>query len=76
VTPRWQVYFAVDDCDAAARQAAALKGCVIAGPIAVPRIPTMMGGSRDAFPTPNRETPRTSPRPPRGSPVSSPRLSG
>jgi uncharacterized protein len=40
VAPRWQVSFAVDDCDATARQAAALKGCVIAGPVAVPKVGT------------------------------------
>lgn len=38
VAPRWQVYFAVDDCELAARQSAALKGRVIAGPIDVPGV--------------------------------------
>jgi predicted enzyme related to lactoylglutathione lyase len=38
VSPRWQVYFAVEDCDRAAREAAALKGRVIAGPKDVPEI--------------------------------------
>jgi predicted enzyme related to lactoylglutathione lyase len=38
VAPRWQVYFAVEDCARAAQQAAALKGRVIAGPIDVPGI--------------------------------------
>jgi predicted enzyme related to lactoylglutathione lyase len=35
VPPRWQVYIAVDDCARAARDAAALGGRVIAGPIDV-----------------------------------------
>jgi uncharacterized protein len=35
VSPRWQVYFAVDDCDRVTKEAAALKGRVIAGPTAV-----------------------------------------
>jgi len=38
VSPRWQVYFAVEDCDRAAREAAALKGRVIAEPTDVPEI--------------------------------------
>jgi predicted enzyme related to lactoylglutathione lyase len=38
VSPRWQVYFSVEDCGRTAREAAALKGRVIAGPIEVPEI--------------------------------------
>ena len=40
VSPRWQVYFAVEDCSRTARQAADLQGRVIAGPIAVPEVCT------------------------------------
>jgi uncharacterized protein len=38
VSPRWQVYFSVADCDRAAREAADLKGRVITGPVEVPEI--------------------------------------
>jgi predicted enzyme related to lactoylglutathione lyase len=38
VSPRWQVYFSVADCDRAARDAARLGGSVIAGPTEVPEI--------------------------------------
>jgi hypothetical protein len=38
VPPRWQVYFAVPDCDRAAREAAGLKGRVVTGPTEVPEI--------------------------------------
>ena len=38
VSPRWQVYFAAEDCGRAAQQAVALGGCVIAGPTDVPEV--------------------------------------
>jgi uncharacterized protein len=38
VSPRWQVYFSVADCDRTAQEAAGLEGRVITGPIEVPEI--------------------------------------
>ena len=38
VEPRWQVCYSVEDCGRAARQAVALGGRVIAGPIDVPEV--------------------------------------
>jgi predicted enzyme related to lactoylglutathione lyase len=52
VPPRWQVYFAVEDCERAAHEAAALKGRVIAGPTDVPeigRFAILADGSGAAF---------------------------
>ena len=37
VEPHWQVYFAVQDCDAAMRRAAELGGSVFFGPLEVPK---------------------------------------
>jgi predicted enzyme related to lactoylglutathione lyase len=38
VSPRWQVYFSVADCDRATREAAGLKGRVVTGPTELPEI--------------------------------------
>ena len=37
VQPHWQVYFAVEDCDAAMRRAESLGGCLYFGPLDVPK---------------------------------------
>jgi predicted enzyme related to lactoylglutathione lyase len=38
VTPRWQPYFAVDDCAHVAQEAQAFSGRVLAGPVDVPEV--------------------------------------